>query len=103
VTCSSDGAPLAGPQYVARLYDDDVLRDDFLGKSRLDPGGQAQFTFPLDESGEAKPDLYLALRVGDRQILQTPSFKNRDFLQPSPVTGLQTNLTQDLGTFRIKT
>ncbi len=104
----SDGKPLFGGHYSVKLYDKDILIDDKLGESRLGDDGRAQLLFDLADVSssyaplELKPDLYLTVFEGDREIFRSPVRWNLDFLHRDPVTGQQDDLTQDLGTFEVQ-
>jgi hypothetical protein len=103
----SDGQPLTGSQYTARLYDQDLFFDDKMGEARLGADGRAEFTCELaDAAGladllETKPDLYVVLYENGREVFRSSPVKDVDFLQRDPVTGEQNRLTQDLGTFAV--
>jgi len=101
----SDGEPLSGGQYSVKLYDEDVLIDDKLGESRLDDHGRVQLLFDLADVSSSdfdlRPDLYLIVFDGEREIYRSPVRWNIDFLQRDPVTNQRDQLTQDLGTFDV--
>ncbi len=60
-------APLTGNDYVVRLYDKDVVDNDYLGESLLDEEGRIRITFAHDafvnEAAfhEAKPDFFFVI------------------------------------------
>jgi Mlc titration factor MtfA (ptsG expression regulator)/Zn-finger nucleic acid-binding protein len=102
-----DGKPLSGSggRYSVKLFDKDLFWDDALGEPRLDAEGRVQCTFDLydvasvDSPLETKPDLYLVVYEGNREVFRTPVFWNLDFLKRDPATGKMTYVTHDLGTF----
>jgi hypothetical protein len=68
------GRPLTGP--LVRLYDKDVLVDDFLGETRTDDGGRFELVFTevqFTDLFETRPDLYLHVfdASGGRLLLST--------------------------------
>jgi Mlc titration factor MtfA (ptsG expression regulator)/Zn-finger nucleic acid-binding protein len=102
------GEPLsgAGGRYSVKLFDKDVFVDDKLGEPRLDAEGRVRCTFDLydvasaDSPQEQKPDLYLVVYEGEKEIFRTPVFQNLDF-RPKPGGGGATPVTHDLGTFKV--
>lgn len=57
---AESGRPLAG--MLVRLYDKDVVLDDFLGESRSGPDGRFELSFgeaQFRDVFEKRPDLYL--------------------------------------------
>jgi hypothetical protein len=79
-------APLTGKEYIARLYDKDIISDDdYLGKSGLNDQGEAHIhffpsdIFNSDLGFEELPDLYVLLFKGDIVHLQTKVWDNVDF------------------------
>ena len=99
----SDGTPITGQEYVAKLYDKDILLDDEMGESYPDSKGRIDILCPLalassfDSPGEQKPDLYFVLLENGKEIFRSHVFKNVDFLGDNPSAGLR----QDLGEFRV--
>jgi hypothetical protein len=68
------GRPLGG--MLVRLYDKDVVLDDFLGETRTDPAGRFELTFTeaqFKDLLETRPDLYLRVYdpSGSRQLHST--------------------------------
>ena len=81
---------------VIRLYDADVLSDDFLSTSKVEPDGTAAFLFDLSTSRsldslfETKPDLYCVVSGDDGRILyRSDIHANTDFLGVAPDSGEQ--------------
>ncbi len=69
-------APLTGSDYEFRLYEKDLMEDDYLGKSALDENGAGRVTFKSGDfrdflNPESNPDLYFALYKGDALIYQS--------------------------------
>lgn len=101
-----NSAPVFGSQYTARLYDKDIINDDFLGESRPDGEGNVAFTIDPkqyrseDSMLETKPDFYIVLMDEGRQIFKTPVANNID-LHTMADFNLQEGEKLDLGTFMI--
>ena len=101
------GKPLSGNDYVAKLYDSDVIGDDFLGESKLDEKGTAEILLDLAAAGsfdsplEAYPDLYFALHNKTGVVFESKVFKNVDFTSKDEISGEHRSNTQDLGTFEV--
>jgi hypothetical protein len=99
--------PLSGNDLVARLYDHDLVGDDFIGESRLDENGTAEILADLgtarsaDSPLETYPDLYFSLVNQNGVIFESQVFKDVDFMRPDPVSGDHRSSTQDLGTFEV--
>ncbi len=79
-------APVTGEEYVARLYDRDLITDDdYLGHASLDENGEAHIHFfPTDITDhdlgfETLPDLYILLFKGNVVHFQTKVWDNVDF------------------------
>ncbi|MFZ1370382.1 MAG: hypothetical protein WAR78_08365 [Ferruginibacter sp.] len=69
-------APLTGSDYEFRLYEKDLMEDDYLGKSALDEKGVAHVSFKSGAfrdflNPESNPDLYFALYKGEALIYQS--------------------------------
>ncbi|MFC2155457.1 hypothetical protein ACFLRB_03070 [Acidobacteriota bacterium] len=101
------GAPLTGENYKVRLYDNDLVSDDFLGEGKPDNEGVVEIlshlgkTSSTDSPAEKKPDLYFEVYSGHGVIYQSKVFKNVSFLQENNVSGQMTGFTKDFGTFEI--
>ncbi|MBI5495366.1 MAG: hypothetical protein HY904_10110 [Deltaproteobacteria bacterium] len=101
------GAPLHGAHYHARLYDQDVLRDDFLGDAPLSPRGTVEVLFASssvrsrDSPSETQPDLYLVLYEGTHVRFRTTVQVDVDLPEPNP--GVSEGAARlDLGVFRVR-
>ena len=76
------GRPLNGTEYRARLYDKDLIKDDFIEVSSLSAEGEVAFTLHTkniagwDSPGETKPDLYIVLERFGAEIFRTPVAMN---------------------------
>ena len=69
-------APLTGSDYEFRLYEKDLMEDDYLGKSALDENGVAKVAFKHGDymdflNPETSPDLYFALYKGEALVFQS--------------------------------
>ena len=84
-----------------RLYDADVVSDDFLSSSTVEPDGTAGFLFDLSTSRsldslfETKPDLFCVVSAEDGRILYCSNVNsNTDFLSVDPTSGEQHRTVQ---------
>jgi hypothetical protein len=99
--------PLSGNDFKAKLYDHDVVGDDFIGESGLDRNGTVEILADLgdavstDSPLEAYPDLYFALHDKNGIVFESQVFKDVDFLSKDDVTGEHRSITRDLGTFEV--
>jgi Zn-finger nucleic acid-binding protein len=99
------GAPLSGVsgQYTVKLFDKDPLKDDELCEPRLGADGRVECVFDLydaasaDSPLERKPDLYMAVYEGDREVFRTPTFSDLDFRPPREGDAA----SHDFGTFEV--
>jgi hypothetical protein len=102
----SNGQPLSGitGQHRVKLFDKDVFKDDTLGEPRLGADGRVTCTFDLqhavsaDSPMETKPDVYLVVYEGEREIFRTPTFGGLDFTRRDDKGEV---VTHDLGTFQV--
>ena len=100
------GQPVGGPEYLARLFDDDPVRDDILGECPV-TAGRVEIAFDLERAAggdtpwETMPDLYLVVLKGGVEIHRTCVVADVDFRVTDPVTREHDELTQDLGTIRL--
>ncbi len=66
--------PLYGDDFTVRLYDRDIIDDDYLGESRLDEQGHIRIAFAHDAFvndaafKEAKPDFYFVVLQNGRSV-----------------------------------
>lgn len=68
--------PLTGSGYEFRLFEKDLIQDDYLGKSMLDDNGTATVSFKHGDytdflNPEKDPDLYFALYNGDNLVFKS--------------------------------
>lgn len=75
ISKGSDAA-LTGSNFEFRLFEKDLMEDDYLGKSGLDENGIANVSFKQSAfkdflNPEKNPDLYFALYNGDALIFQS--------------------------------
>ena len=103
----SNGEPVVGSEYTAKLYDKDILVDDEMDEVHPDSAGSVDILCPLpltsslDSPGETKPDLYFVLLKNGKEIFRSQVFNDVDFLEKDSASGRLKNLRQDLGTFDI--
>ena len=98
--------PLTGADYEFRLFEKDLMEDDYLGKSALDENGTATVSFKHGDymdflNPETNPDLYFALYKGDALVFQSKVMYDVD------VEGLEKfkmgeGEVIDLGTFLVE-
>lgn len=100
-------APVTGDEYVARLYDRDLITDDeYLGHATLDANGEAHIHFfPTDITDhdlgfETLPDLYILLFKGDVVHFQTKVWDNVDFSKLATLSKNEGEVL-DFGTFLV--
>jgi len=97
--------PLTGESYEFRLYEKDLMEDDYLGKSTLDASGTATVSFKHGDymdflNPETNPDLYFALYKGDKLIFQSPVMRDLA-LEDLEKFKMGQGEVVDLGTFLI--
>lgn len=69
--------PLYGDDFTVRLYDRDIIDDDYLGESRLDEQGHIRIAFAHDAFvndaafKEAKPDFYFVVLQNGKSVFTT--------------------------------
>lgn len=69
--------PLYGDAFTVRLYDRDIIDDDYLGESRLDEDGHIRIAFAHDAFvndaafNEAKPDFYFVVLKNGQSVFTT--------------------------------
>lgn len=69
--------PLYGDGFIVRLYDRDIIDDDYLGESRLDQEGHIRIAFAHDAFvndaafKEAKPDFYFVVLQNGEPVFTT--------------------------------
>ncbi len=98
-------APLTGSDFEFRLFEKDLMEDDYLGKSALDEYGVAKVSFKHGAymdflNPEKNPDLYFALYKGESLVFQSRVMRDID------VDGLEKfkmgeGEVVDLGTFLV--
>jgi len=99
-------APLTGADYEFRLYEKDLMEDDYLGKSALDENGVAKVSFKHGDykdflNPEVNPDLYFALYKGETLIFQSPVMRDLD-LESMEKFKMGEGEVIDLGTFLVE-
>src|ERR1700754_440134 len=98
-------APLTGEGYEFRLYEKDLMEDDYLGKSALDENGTAKVSFKHGDymdflNPETNPDLYFALYKNESLIFQSPVMRDLD-LEDLEKFKMGEGEVVDLGTFLV--
>ena len=105
ITKGSD-APLTGSDYEMRLFEKDLMEDDYLGKSSLDAKGVAKVSFKHADymdflNPEINPDLYFALYKGEALIFQSKVMRDLD-LESLEKFKMGEGEVVDLGTFLVE-
>lgn len=78
------GEPIANDGTIMKLFDKDILDDDFLGQSKVDGQGEAAISFvpsdfsSKDSPGERKPDIYIAVFKYGKLLYQSAVLHNFD-------------------------
>ena len=98
--------PLTGDGYEFRLFEKDLMEDDYLGKSGLDANGTATVSFKHGDymdflNPEVNPDLYFALYKGKALIFQSPVMHDLD-LEGLEKFKMGAGEVVDLGTFLVE-
>jgi hypothetical protein len=98
--------PLTGVEYEFRLYEKDLMEDDYLGKSGLDANGVARVSFRHGDytdflNPEVNPDLYFALYKGETLIFQSQVMRDLD-LDAMEKFNMGEGEVVDLGTFLVE-
>ncbi len=99
-------APLTGANYEFRLFEKDLMEDDYLGKSGLDEHGVARVTFKHGAfmdflNPETNPDLYFALYKGEALVFQSKVMRDLD-LESLEKFKMGAGEVVDLGTFLVE-
>jgi len=99
-------APLTGSDYEFRLYEKDLMEDDYLGVSGLDEQGVAKVAFKHKDymdflNPEKNPDLYFALYKGEALVFQSKVMRDID-LEGLEKFKMGEGEIVDLGTFLVE-
>lgn len=105
ISKGSDAA-LTGSNYEFRLFEKDLMEDDYLGKSGLDEQGIAKVSFKQTAfmdflNPEKSPDLYFALYNGEALIFQSKVMVDVD-LEAIEKFKMGEGEVIDLGTFLVE-
>lgn len=98
--------PLTGSEYEFRLFEKDLMEDDYLGVSPLNEQGMAKVYFTHDSfkdilNPETNPDLYFALYKGDALIFQSEVMEDIDIPSVEQFKMGEGEVV-DLGTFLVE-
>ncbi|MBL0183149.1 MAG: hypothetical protein IPP96_12965 [Chitinophagaceae bacterium] len=98
-------APLNGDNFEMRLFEKDLMEDDYLGRSPLDEDGVAKISFKHGDykdflNPEINPDLYFALYRGEALIFQSKVMRDLD-LESMEKFKMGEGEVVDLGTFLV--
>ena len=98
--------PLTGSDYEFRLFEKDLMEDDYLGVSALDEKGIAKVSFTHDDfkdflNPESNPDLYFALYKGEALVFQSEVMRDIDIPTVEQFKMGEGEVV-DLGTFLIE-
>ena len=99
-------APVTGNDYEFRLYEKDLMEDDYLGRSGLDANGVAKVSFKHGDymdflNPEKEPDLYFALYKGEALIFQSKVMRDLD-IEGMEKFKMGEGEVVDLGTFLVE-
>ena len=99
-------APVTGADYEFRLFEKDLMEDDYLGKSGLDETGTATVSFKHGDytdflNPETNPDLYFALYKGEALVFQSKVMHNVD-IEALEKFKMGEGEVVDLGTFLLE-
>lgn len=100
------GTPLSSDGIVVKLFDKDIVNDDFLGESKLNDNGNISIQFDLDHAqsfdspGEDKPDLYFSLYKYGHLLFQSEVIENVDFSHAAEFS-TQEGFVFDAGTYLV--
>ena len=98
--------PLTGSEYEFRLFEKDLMEDDYLGVSPLNEQGMAKVAFTHDSfkdflNPETNPDLYFALYKDDALIFQSEVMEDLDIPSVEQFKMGEGEVV-DLGTFLVE-
>ena len=98
--------PLTGSEYEFRLFEKDLMEDDYLGVSTLNEQGMAKVAFSHDSfkdflNPETNPDLYFALYKDDALIFQSEVMEDLDIPSVEQFKMGEGEVV-DLGTFLVE-
>lgn len=98
-------APVTGAGYEFRLFEKDLMEDDYLGKSVLDAQGMAKVAFRHKDymdflNPEVEPDLYFALYKDESLVFQSKVMRDIN-LQDVEKFSMGQGEVVHLGTFLI--
>ena len=99
-------SPLTGPGYEFRLFEKDLMEDDYLGKSGLDENGVARVSFKHGDykdflNPETNPDLYFAIYKDESLIFESQVMRDLD-LEAIEKFKMGEGEVVDLGTFLVE-
>jgi hypothetical protein len=98
-------SPLIGADYEMRLFEKDLMEDDYLGRGTLDENGIARISFKHGDykdflNPEKNPDLYFALYRGEALVFQSKVMRDIDLDSMEKFKMGEGELV-DLGTFLV--
>jgi hypothetical protein len=100
-------SPLKGSNYEFQLFDEDLIKDEFLGSCFVNSKGEAKLSFDLrqlksfDSPFETRPDLYFNLYERDKEIYKSETFKNIHLNRYGELSG-EHGYALNLGTYVMK-
>lgn len=101
------GLPLTGPQYEVKLFDEDIIKDDFLGEAVPDAAGNVSIRFDpkdiksADSPLEEDPDLYFVI-LKNREVIYKSNIVPNLKLDKVTAFSFETGRIYDMGTFLIE-
>ncbi len=103
-----DKKPVSGKEHVVKIYDNDIVSDDFLGEGVPDRTGKIEIKVDLSKSSspdspiEKNPDIYFELFNEHGVIYQSPVFRNVNFTSKEESISVDNSEQMDFGTFEIE-
>ncbi|NND45161.1 MAG: hypothetical protein HKN58_07540 [Xanthomonadales bacterium] len=104
----SQGSPLGGKGWTARVRDQDCVLDDLLGEESVDADGTATFLISvadiksLDSPDERRPDLYFTLYRDGREVFRSKVLEDVDFEALDAVSGEPSSITREFGPYCVE-
>jgi hypothetical protein len=106
LTEKGTGSALSGADIIVKLYDKDLLEDDFLGEASPDAEGKVSINFDLDKIKsadsplETKPDLYFSVFKSNKLYYKSEVLDDIDTLNEGDFN-FQEGKVIDLGAYLI--
>ncbi|MBK7110792.1 MAG: hypothetical protein KA954_08510 [Chitinophagales bacterium] len=98
--------PLSGKEYICKLFDYDILKNDFLGEAHPDNTGLVHFSVDpksfrdFNNLIDKYPDLFIEVEYEEELLFATPIAKNAKVLEGGTFD-IKEGEVIDLGTFLV--